>query len=70
MAGLVATGVASALDGLVAPGSGKVAILVGTFIATLSGTAAYIGIALVLRIPELPSIVGLVTDQIRRRRRS
>ena len=70
VAGLVATGVASALDGLVAPGSGKVAILVGTFIATLAGTAAYIGIALVLRIPELPSIVGLVTDQIRRRRRS
>ncbi len=69
-AGLVATGAASVLDGLLAPGSGKVAILVGTFIATLAGTAAYIGIALVLRIPELPSIVGLVTDQIRRRRRS
>lgn len=69
-AGLVATGVVSVLDGLLAPGSSKVAILIGSFLASLAGTATYVGIALVLRIPELPSIVGLVTDQIRRRRRS
>ena len=70
VAGLVATGGASMLGGLFSPGSGKVAILVGTFLATAAGAAAYVGIALLLRIPELPSIVGLVTDQIRRRRRS
>ncbi len=39
-------------------------------VATVAGGGAYLVIALVLRIPELPSIVGLVTAQTRRRRRS
>ena len=56
------------LAGLLAPGSPKPAILAGTALATLAGGAVYLGVAIALRIPELPSIVGLVTDQIRRRR--
>ncbi len=70
VAAVAAIAVAGALAGLLAPGSPKVSILIGTAVATLAGGAAYVGVALVLRIPELPSIVGLVTDQIRRRRRS
>jgi len=70
VAALVALAVAGVLGGLLAPGSAKISILVGTVLATIAGGAAYVGIARVLRIPELPSIVGLVTDQIRRRRRS
>ncbi len=66
----VAVLVAGALGELVAPGSAKLAILAGTATATAAGGAAYLLVAVVLRIPELPSIVGLVTDQIRGRRRS
>ena len=66
-AGLAATGVATILGGWLAPGAPKLAILVGSGLATLAGAAVYIGVALALRIPELPSIVGLVTDQLRRR---
>lgn len=69
-AAFVAAGVVGALGAFMEPGSGKVAILAGTVLATIAGGVVYVGIALVLRIPELPSIVGLVTDQIRRRRRS
>lgn len=67
-AALVAMLVANALGGLLEPGSPKTSILAGTVIATLAGGAVYLGVAVALRIPELPSIVGLVTDQIRRRR--
>jgi putative peptidoglycan lipid II flippase len=66
-AGLVAALAASALGGLLAPGSQKVAILAGASIATLVGAAIYVLVGVALRIPELPSIVGLVTDQVRRR---
>jgi putative peptidoglycan lipid II flippase len=62
--------VATAVGGLLAPGSPKVSILVGAALATLAGAGTYLAVAAALRIPELPSIVGLVTDQIRRRRRS
>jgi putative peptidoglycan lipid II flippase len=67
-AALVAMLVANALGGLVEPGSPKASILAGAVVATLCGGAVYLGVAVALRIPELPSIVGLVTDQIRRRR--
>jgi putative peptidoglycan lipid II flippase len=67
-AALIAVGVAAVLGDLLAPGAAKFAILVGLAVATAAGGAVYLGIALALRIPELPSIVGLVTDQIRRRR--
>jgi len=66
---IVASLVAWTLAGLLGPGSPKVSILGGLAIATLAGGAVYMGVAAALRIPELPSIVGIVTDQIRRRRR-
>lgn len=70
VAAFVAVGIVAALGQVMGPASGKIAILAVTALATVAGGTAYIGIALMLRIPELPSIVGLVTDQIRRRRRS
>jgi putative peptidoglycan lipid II flippase len=68
-AAVVASLAANALAGLLAPGSPKTSILAGTVVATLAGGGTYLGVAVALRIPELPSIVGIVTDQIRRRRR-
>jgi hypothetical protein len=52
-----------------APGADKPATVAGTALAAAAGGAVYLAIAVALRIPELPSIVALVTDQIRRRRR-
>ena len=67
-AAFVASIVATSLGELLAPGAAKPALLAGISLATLAGAGAYLGVALVLRIPELPAIVGLVTDGIRRRR--
>ena len=69
-AAFVAALTASALGLLLEPGAPKASILAGTTMATLAGGATYVAVAIALRIPELPSIVGLVTDQIRRRRGS
>lgn len=66
----VAILIAGGLGGWLGPSSHKLAILAGTTVATAIAGAAFLGVAVVLRIPELPSIVGLVTDQIRHRRRS
>ncbi len=70
LAAIAATLAAGALAGLLAPGSDKLTLLVGTVAVTLAGLAVYAALAVALRIPELPSIVGIVTDQIRRRRRA
>ena len=69
-AAIAALLVAGALRGLLEPGAAKGSIVVGLSLASLAGGAAYLAISVALRIPELPSIVGLVTDQIRRRRGS
>ena len=69
-AAAVASLVVAALAGLLDPGSSKLSVLLGAGLATLAGGATYVAVSGALRIPELPSIVGLVTDQIRRRRRS
>ncbi|MEO7663696.1 MAG: murein biosynthesis integral membrane protein MurJ [Candidatus Limnocylindrales bacterium] len=67
---LAATFVAGALGSWVAPGAAKLTILAGATVASLAGIAVFVAVAFVLRIPELPSIVGLVSDQVRRRRPS
>ncbi|MEO8462636.1 MAG: lipid II flippase MurJ, partial [Chloroflexota bacterium] len=69
-AGALTVGVSTVLGELVAPGSTKLAILVGLSVASFAGGAIYVAVAFILRIPELPTIVGLVADQYRRRRRS
>ena len=65
----VAILVAGAVGGLLVPGSHKLAILAGTTISTVAGMSMFVAVAVILRIPELASIVGLVSEQVRRRRR-
>ncbi|HEX5590024.1 MAG TPA: murein biosynthesis integral membrane protein MurJ [Candidatus Limnocylindrales bacterium] len=65
---LATSAAAGVLTGLLEPGAPKLELLAGSTLATIAGGGAYLVVALALRIPELPSIVGLVTDQIRRRR--
>ena len=36
-------------------------------LATVAGGLTYLGLSLALRIPELPTIVGVMTDLVRRR---
>ena len=48
----------------------SVSFLLGSALATLLGGLAYLAIALALRIPELPSMISIVTDVVRRRGRS
>jgi putative peptidoglycan lipid II flippase len=55
--------------GQVLPGEqGKVATLVVATLATIAAGLAYAAVALALRIPELPSMISIVTDLVRRRR--
>ena len=74
VASAVAAGVALAVVGGLERwldlGTRKVGILVNASVATAAGLAAFVVMAIVLRIPELPSIVGLVSDQVRRRGRA
>jgi len=74
VAGVVAAAmavlVANGLHGWMGIGSEKVMIFAGTSVATVVGGAAFVLVALVLRIPELPSVVSLVTEQFRREGRS
>ena len=69
-AGVVAVAVSTVLGELVAPGAPKPAILIGLSVASIAGGVTYLAVSVGLRIPELPTIVGLVADQYRRRRRS
>jgi putative peptidoglycan lipid II flippase len=70
VAALVAIGTVRVLDGLVGFDPGKPAILAETILATVAGGVAFIAMSLVLRIPELPTIVGVMGDLIRRPRRT
>jgi putative peptidoglycan lipid II flippase len=69
-AAAVAIGVVVVLGGNEAIDRGKVFVLFQAGLATLLGGLAYVGIALALRIPELPSMISIVTDLARRRGRS
>lgn len=66
-AAVVGTTAAAVLASLVAPGAPKLAILLGCAIATLLAGGAYLGVAVALRIPELPVIVDVVRARVRPR---
>ncbi len=68
-AALVALGVLVALGGD-DPGSDRIALILRTAVAAASGVGTYIAAALVLRIPELPSTIGVMRDIVQRRRPS
>jgi putative peptidoglycan lipid II flippase len=59
-----------ATAGIVGGDPPRLLLLVQAVVATAVGGAAYLGIARALRIPELPTIVEVMTDLIRRRGRS
>jgi putative peptidoglycan lipid II flippase len=70
IAGAVGVGVLYGIDGLIGPDPSKLALAAqGVFVAAAFGLT-YLGLSLALRIPELPSIVGVMTDLVRRRGRS
>jgi putative peptidoglycan lipid II flippase len=60
----------TALEGVVGTDPGKLGILFTMVVATLAGGAVYLGIALALRVPELPTIVAVMLDLVRRPRRT
>jgi putative peptidoglycan lipid II flippase len=69
-AALVALGSVRVIDGLIGADPGKLALLAEAVVAASAGGLAFIGLALLLRIPELTTIVEVMGDLIRRPRRS
>ncbi len=69
-ASLVALGTVRVLDGLIGLEPGKLALLGETVLATAAGVLMYVAMSVALRIPELPTIVALMGDLIRRPGRS
>ena len=68
VAGAIAVGVLMVLDGSLPADSGKLAALGRAFIAGGFGALGYLAMSLVLRAPELPALVGVATDLVRRPR--
>jgi peptidoglycan biosynthesis protein MviN/MurJ (putative lipid II flippase) len=68
----VAAGVALAVGpwGLAPFAEGKLAAFAIAGLATLAGGLAYLAVAFALRIPELPTMISIVTSVVRRRSRS
>jgi putative peptidoglycan lipid II flippase len=67
----LAGGILEGASGVATPvAPGKVVLLLETAAATIAGGLAFVATALVLRIPELPSLVTIVTDLARRRGRT
>ena len=69
-AAIAVLAVATALERVVGTDPGKIGILITMVVATLAGGAVYLGIALALRVPELPTIVAVMLDLLRRPRRT
>ena len=70
IAGAVGVGVLYAIDGLIGPEPHKIALAGQGILVSAAFGATYLVLSLALRIPELPSIVAVMTDLVRRRGRS
>ena len=70
VAGAVAYGVLGVVEGALGVDPGRLVLVVEATIVSLAFGLAYAAASLVLRIPELPSIVGVMVDVLRRPRRS
>jgi len=66
VAGLVAFGVLAVLGGVFGSTPGKLILIVELGLAMGAGGLAYVGAAVALRIPELPTIVAVVSDLLNR----
>ena len=70
VAGLVALGVLVGVTNVLGSDVGRVLALVEGIVVGAAFGAVYAGVSLALRIPELPSIVGVMADVLRRPTRS
>ena len=68
MAAALAIGTLMVLDGPLPADAGKLAVLGRAVIAGGIGALGYLAMSLVLRAPELPALVGVATDLVRRPR--
>jgi putative peptidoglycan lipid II flippase len=67
---LVALVVVRVVEAAIGVEPGKIALLGESILAAAAGGLAFIGVAALLRIPELPTIVEVMVDLIRRPRRA
>ena len=70
VAGLAAAVVLAGIDGALGGGAGRVLSIAIVAIVSVAFGAVYAGVSVALRIPELPSIVGVMADVLRRPIRS
>jgi putative peptidoglycan lipid II flippase len=70
VAGVVASWVLGGVGGAFGDEPGRVLLIVQVAVASVAFGLVYAGLSLALRIPELPSIVGVMADVIRRPARS
>jgi putative peptidoglycan lipid II flippase len=69
-AAAVASGVLAVVPPVPGASPGTIALLVEATLATVAAGLTFAAVAVALRIPELPSIVGVMVDLVRRRRGS
>jgi hypothetical protein len=62
--------VLAAVSGALGGDPGRILLLAEAAVVSVAFAAVYAGVSLVLRIPELPSIVGVMADLLRRPVRS
>ncbi|MFI5292960.1 MAG: murein biosynthesis integral membrane protein MurJ, partial [Candidatus Limnocylindrales bacterium] len=70
VAGAVAVAALAVIDGALGPDPGRLLRLVEATAVTVAFGLVYAGLSVALRIPELPSIVGVMADVLRRPSRS
>jgi putative peptidoglycan lipid II flippase len=58
------------IDGYIGPDPGWLALVAQTIVVGVAFGVVYLALSLALRIPELPSIISVMTDLLRRRGRS
>ena len=66
VAGLTVLGVSRGVEAALGVDLGKPAIAVQVVVAGAAGAVVFLGLARLLRIPELPTILGLMRDALRR----
>jgi putative peptidoglycan lipid II flippase len=70
VAGAVGLVVLYTIDGFIGPAPGSVALVAQGIVVAAAFAIVYLVVSLALRIPELPSIVAVMTDLVRRPGRS
>ena len=66
IAGAIAIGLAALIERLIGPDASRLALLAESLVVTVAFGLTYAAVSVVLRIPELTSIVEVMADVIRR----